>query len=70
MAAITPNMKVGDIARIWPETMRIFGRYRLDLCCGGAHALEFVAQKHGFRLEKILEELNMVVQSGTPVQGG
>jgi len=68
MAAITPNMKVGDIARIWPGTMQVFARYRLDLCCGGAHPLEFVAQKHAFSLEKILEELNEVVQAPAPAR--
>ncbi len=58
---IEPTMKVGDIARTWPETMKVFARYRLDLCCGGAHPLNFVAQKHGFSLEKILEELNAAI---------
>lgn len=61
MAVITGNMKAGDVARIWPETMKVFARYKLDLCCGGVHPLEFVAQKHGFSLEKILEELNVEV---------
>ncbi len=65
---ITPDMKVGDIARIWPSTMKVFARYRLDLCCGGVHPLEFVARKHGFSLEKILEELNTVVQGVVPLQ--
>jgi len=66
---ITPEMKVGDIARLWPQTMKVFARYRLDLCCGGAHPLEFVAKKHGFSLEKVLEELNAVLPSVAPVQG-
>ncbi len=60
---IEPTMKVGDIARIWPETMKVFARYRLDLCCGGVHPLNFVAQKHGFSLEKILQELNAAIDA-------
>lgn len=40
-------------------------RCRLDLCCGGIHPLAFVAQKHGFSLEKILEELNAEI-TGAP----
>lgn len=63
MQTITPDMKVGDIARIWPETLPVFARYKLDLCCGGAHALDFVASKHGFSLEKILAELNAVLRT-------
>ncbi len=58
---IEPTMKVGDIARIWPETMKVFARYGLDLCCGGVHPLSYAAQKHGFNLEKILGELNAAV---------
>jgi iron-sulfur cluster repair protein YtfE (RIC family) len=61
MAVIESKMKVGDIARRWPETMRVFARYRLDLCCGGVHPLEFAAQKHGFSLDGILQELNAAV---------
>jgi iron-sulfur cluster repair protein YtfE (RIC family) len=61
MAVIEPTMKVGDIARIWPQTMQVFARYRLDLCCGGVHPLEFAAQKHGFNLERIVQELNAAV---------
>jgi iron-sulfur cluster repair protein YtfE (RIC family) len=67
MATITPDMKAGDIARRWPETMKVFARYSLDLRCGGVHPLEFAAQKHGFNLEKMLEELNAVLSSA-PVQ--
>ncbi|MGH9378233.1 MAG: DUF542 domain-containing protein [Terriglobia bacterium] len=38
-------MKVGDVARIWPRTMRVFARHNLDLCCGGKRPL------HGGRPE-------------------
>ncbi len=65
---ITAEMKVGDIARVWPQTMKVFARYRLDLCCGGVHPLDYVAKRHGFSLEKILEELNAAVQEAAPVQ--
>ena len=61
MSAITPEMKVGEISRTWPQTMRVFARYRLDLCCGGVHPLAYVAEKHGFSLEEMLAELNAEV---------
>jgi iron-sulfur cluster repair protein YtfE (RIC family) len=66
MATITPNMKVGDIVRIWPETMQVFARYGLDLCCGGVHPLEYAAHRHGFSLEKVLEELKAAVATHAP----
>jgi iron-sulfur cluster repair protein YtfE (RIC family) len=61
MAAITPEMKVGEIVRNWPETMRIFRSYKLNLHCGGVHSLAFAAEKHGFDLETFLGELNASV---------
>ena len=61
MAAITPDMKVGEIVRTWPETMRVFRSYNLNLHCGGVHTLAIAAGKHGFDLEKFLAELNASV---------
>ena len=45
MAAITPDMKVGDIVRTWPETMRVFRSYNLNLHCGGVHSLAYVSAR-------------------------
>ena len=61
MAAITSDMKVGEIVRNWPETMRVFRSYNLNLHCGGVHSLAFAAEKHGFDLETFLGELNASV---------
>jgi iron-sulfur cluster repair protein YtfE (RIC family) len=58
MAAITPDMKVGEIVRNWPGTMKVFRSRGLDLKCGGVHSLAFAAGKHGFNLETMLAELN------------
>ncbi len=68
MVSASPKMKVGEIARIRPETMRVFARYKIDLCCGGAHSLEFVAQKHGLNLEALLEEINKLLEAGSSVR--
>ncbi len=54
---IDPKMTVAEIARRFPESLKVFAKHRLDLCCGGVHALEFVAQKHGLDLPAILKEL-------------
>ena len=65
MVTITRNMKAGEIARKWPETLKVFARYKLDFRCGGVHALEFAAQKHGFNLEQMLQELNAVLSTAS-----
>jgi hybrid cluster-associated redox disulfide protein len=64
MAAITPEMKVGDIVTNWPETMRVFLSHNLNLHCGGVHSVAFAAEKHGFDLETFLAELNASVAGG------
>ncbi len=63
MATITADMTAGEVARTWPQTMKVFARYKLDLSCGGRHALQFAAKKHGFDLERFLEELNAEIAS-------
>lgn len=63
MAIIGADMKAGDVVRTWPQTMKVFLRYGLTLNCGGEHTLEFAARKHGFSLEKMLEELNAEIAS-------
>ena len=48
MATITSDMKVGEIVRNWPQTMRVFRNHGLNLQCGGTHSVAFAAGKHGF----------------------
>jgi iron-sulfur cluster repair protein YtfE (RIC family) len=54
---IDPKLSVEEVARRWPETVTVLARYRIDLCCGGRHSLELVAQKHKVDLERLLKEL-------------
>jgi iron-sulfur cluster repair protein YtfE (RIC family) len=61
MAAITSDMKVGEIVRNWPATMRVFRSHNLNLQCGGTHSVAYAADKHGFELETFLAELNAAV---------
>ena len=65
MAAITSEMKVGEIVRNWPQTMQVFRSHGLNLQCGGTHSVAFAAAKHGFDLDTFLGELNAAV--GTAV---
>ena len=63
MAAITSDMKVGEIVRNWPETMQVFRSHGLNLQCGGTHSVVYAAGKHGFDLETFLAELNAATQN-------
>jgi len=68
MSVLTGKEKVGDIARIWPETMQVFARYQLDLCCGGVHPLDVVAAKHKLDLERLVQELDDVIAAQSTVK--
>jgi hybrid cluster-associated redox disulfide protein len=63
MAAITSDMKVGEIVRNWPETMQVFRSHGLNLQCGGTHSVAYAAGKHGFDLDTFLAELNAAMQN-------
>jgi regulator of cell morphogenesis and NO signaling len=52
---------VGEIAMLYPESLKIFEEYRIDLCCGGRLSLAEVARKHGLDLERLLAALEKVV---------
>lgn len=54
---IDPKMRVSEIASRFPQTLEVFRRYRIDLCCGGARSLSEVAGAHKLDLRKLLEEL-------------
>lgn len=56
--SIDPHLKVADIYRFYPETLPVLAKYRIDLCCGGRHSLEEVAEKRGVDLEELLRELD------------
>lgn len=63
---IDPKMKVSEIARLFPQSMRVFERFGLDLCCGGVHPLEVAAERRGLDLAKVLKELEAAVRGGGP----
>jgi len=59
---IDPKQTVADLYRSYPQTHPVLSKYKIDLCCGGRHSLEMVAEKHGVDLEKLLAELNQAVE--------
>ena len=41
---ITKDMVIRDVIAKYPETINIFGNYKVDFCCGGAHSIEQTAK--------------------------
>lgn len=61
---ITAEMKIDNVVRQYPETVRIFNRY--GVACLGCSAAEYdniatSAQVHGVNLDQLLRELNETV---------
>ncbi len=66
MIAISEQMRVADVVRIWPQTTEILVHYKLNLGSDGAYTLEFAANKYGLNLGALLEELNDMAGTITP----
>ncbi len=65
MGKITKDMGLIDIVQTYPETIEVFQRYGLG-CIGCAAArfenLEAGARVHGIDPDKMVEDLNAVIQ--------
>jgi iron-sulfur cluster repair protein YtfE (RIC family) len=54
---LDPQMTVAEIYARFPAALPVLAKYRIDLCCGGKHALQVVAEKHRLDLQALLREL-------------
>jgi hybrid cluster-associated redox disulfide protein len=62
---ITKEMTIGDIARLYPQTLAVFNKFGLD--CFECQVADFEKLEHGagvhkVDVEKLLEELNRAIQ--------
>ncbi|MGH9449384.1 MAG: DUF542 domain-containing protein [Terriglobia bacterium] len=62
MRAVNAEAKVREVALLWPESVKVFSRHNMDLCCGGELSLRVAAQKHNLDLDQLLRELNEAVE--------
>ena len=66
MALIIESMRVTDVQRVWPETMRVFARHGLDCLSVCELTLEEAAAKRKLSLDFLLEELNDAAEVWSP----
>lgn len=67
---ITRNMIVKDVITKYPQTINVFGKHKVDFCCGGAHSIEQTARARGCQdIEQLLADLNRAVESAPPSCG-
>ncbi len=59
---ITKNMIVREVADRWPQTVNVFGKHKVDFCCGGTHSIEQTARARGWRdIDALVEDLNRAI---------
>ncbi len=61
-STLTTDLTVATVAERYPATLPVFTRHGIDLCCGGAKTLAFVAQAHGLDLAALMDELGAVIR--------
>jgi len=64
LSVIGPDTLVGDLARLYPRTLEILTRHKVDLCCEAGEPLGVVARKHKLDMGRLLEEFNKAIGSG------
>ncbi|HUK82687.1 MAG TPA: DUF542 domain-containing protein [Verrucomicrobiae bacterium] len=60
---ITKDMIVRDVTNRWPQTINVFGKHKVDFCCGGAHSIEQTARARGCQdIDALVADLNTAIQ--------
>jgi len=60
---ITKDMIVREVAKLWPQTVAVFGNHKVDFCCGGAHSIEQTARARGCQdIDALVADLNRAIQ--------
>lgn len=53
-----PNEQIGTIVSALPKAVEVFGRHRIDFCCGGQRPLSAAIAELGLDTEEVLRELD------------
>ena len=61
--AITGETTLSEVAKSLPASIRVFERYGIDFCCGGAQPLAEACQEKGVTVEQLLAEVEKVQQA-------
>ncbi len=55
---ITKDMKINDVIKKFPKTIKVFADFKIDSCCGGEVSIEKGCTRDKVDLNAILEALN------------
>lgn len=60
---LDPSLTINEIIAAYPETIPVFNRFGLDICCGGGVSVDEAARRDGIDAEAVVAALNEVVTS-------
>lgn len=58
---ITKEMIVNDIIKKYPKTLAVFGKFKIDSCCGGGTSIEVAGKRDGADVDAMVKELNKAI---------
>ena len=61
MATITKDMTINDVVKKYPDTLKVFGDFKVDSCCGGAESIATTAAVSNVNIPELMEALNKEV---------
>ncbi|HET9453755.1 MAG TPA: DUF542 domain-containing protein [Gemmatimonadaceae bacterium] len=64
VSTIESTMTLDEITNRFPDTIRVFNEFGMDICCGGGVSLAEAAERDGVAIESIERALRVAVTSG------
>lgn len=58
---ITKEMIVNDVIKKYPKTLAVFGKFKIDSCCGGGVSIEASGKRDGADVDAMVAELNRII---------
>jgi regulator of cell morphogenesis and NO signaling len=62
---VGPEVRIADLAREQPATIRVFQQHGVDFCCGGKRSLAEACEKHGISYELLAGDLSATLADVT-----
>ncbi len=60
--ALDPNLMINEIVARFPETIPVFNRFGLDICCGGGVRVDEAAERDGIDAAEVLSALRQALE--------
>lgn len=61
---INANQTISEIAKNYPDSLKVFSRYGLDCCCGGDQPIKKAALTQGIDYQQLVDDLLNEIKNG------